>query len=550
MQDSNVVITRSQVGQWASYLGSSSLLIGIVGSLLFGGFNIFTVAALVIGLVGLVVWAVIAPQDFKNVITGRQIRYSTGAFFSTLMLIAIVALTYILALRAVITLDMTAANRFTLSDETRALLTTLDRPVQMTGFYTVGNLNQREIDDQFYRQYAALNERIRIVYIDPQEEPGIAESFGVTQDGSVYLSYLNEDGTIDLSSVIPVEASDQQERSMSTAFARLQLQGRFVVYFVTSNGTLDPLDNQQQGMSLFNNQLREIGYVTQALNLTEIAQTNGSIPQNASVVVIARPTQDFQPQEIAVLDAYLSNGGGLLILADMLFTENAPFSENSQFNTYLWERYGLRGIDAVIVEAAEVSAQTQIDIYAAQVFANIPMAEGIDPQVDPTTSPLFHITRVLEVNDAPPANVNNGRVIMSSQFSYGERDLQTLANTSTFAPQEGTDIDPPLTSVAWALNQTNGSAVVMAGDGDFATNGYYSRGTGNSRLLINSIGWLSGYSNLQRVTFPPSAVGDGLITTFVSIEQLDGVAFATSVLLPGVVLLAGVLVWRKRISGR
>jgi hypothetical protein len=107
MNQEAIVLTRRQVGQWASYLAGSALLLGFIGWLWQGGFTTIVGIALGIGLVSLLVWIVVAPGDFVNFISGRQIRRGTVAVFSTLLLIGIVVMVYIFLARGALTLDMT-----------------------------------------------------------------------------------------------------------------------------------------------------------------------------------------------------------------------------------------------------------------------------------------------------------------------------------------------------------------------------------------------------------------------------------------------------------
>jgi hypothetical protein len=84
----------------------------------------------------------------------------------------------------------------------------------------------------------------------------------------------------------------------------------------------------------------------------------------------------------------------------------------------------------------------------------------------------------------------------------------------------------------------------LIGDSDFATNGQITSPEGNSRLIANSLFWMSGFGD--RVTFGSEARVTGVPLLFVSAQQLDTIAFITVIVMPGVVLAMGVLVWIRR----
>lgn len=547
MQRQSVTIRRNQIGQWAGYFGGTAALVGIVGLLWQGGLTPMILAFLIAGAAGLGLWALLSPQEFIGFITGRQARYGTMAVFATLLLIGIVSLTYIVLQRAVLTLDMTEGQHYSLSSESSDILRRVTRPIRITGFYSPRALTTREIDDQFFRLYeVATNGLITRSYIDPDTNPAQRNAFGVVEDATVFISYLKADSTVDMNTLmrVPIQrgpSASQQERDMTGAVARLLGAGTLTVYFDTSAGALDPLDTSQQGLSGIHSGMRENGVISSAINLSELASSGGSIPANASAVILARPTQDFTDAEIAVLDTYLKAGGSLLILADALFNQNAFLQENGLFNRYLWDNYGIRALDAVVVENdPSMTVQTPLDIVSAVVFSDIDIGARLNTD---TTPLLFTVARALEVNDNPPSNVANGRVVMSSPNSYGETNFQALAETNTFRYDEGQDIQGPFTTVAWANSHDTNARIVLIGDADFVTNSMVGTG-GNGVLFTDSLVWLTRFS--ENIDFQPQAFTTGLPMIFVSTQTLDVIAFITVILMPGLVLLLGLAVWLRR----
>ncbi|MBI5669162.1 MAG: GldG family protein [Chloroflexi bacterium] len=542
-----VIIRRNQLGQWAGFIGGGAALLGIIGLLWQGGLTPIIIGLLVAGAAGLGLWALLSPQEFVGFVTGRQARYGTVAVFGTLLLIGIVALTYIVLQRAVLTLDMTEGQRFTLSSESLGILRQVTQPIRITGFYSPRALQLREVDDQFFRLYeVATDGRITREYIDPDVNAAQRNAFGVTEDGSVFISYLNPDGTPNLNTLmrVPIERGPEpsnQERDLTGAIARLLAAGTLTVYFDTSNGALSPFDTSQQGLSAINDGMRANGVITSVLNVADLAQSGSSIPANAAAIILARPTQDYTEAEVQLLGSYVKGGGALLILADPLFNEDAFLRQDGALNRFLWDTFGIRARDAVAVENDPgASAQSPLDIISAAVFTDTDIGARLNSDETPT---LFTVARALEVNDSPPPDVANGRVILTSQNSYGETNFRALAETNTYQFDAGQDIPGPLTTVAWAnIQQTNGR-VVLIGDSDFVTNGMVGTG-GNGILFTDSIAWLTRFG--ERINFKPQAFTTGLPMVFVSTQTLDLIAFITVILMPGLVLLTGLAVWLRR----
>lgn len=541
MQREPIVITRRTVGRVASFIGVAALIIGIIGLLWQGAVTPFVGVPLVVGILGIALWAIITPRDFANTITGRQMQRSTVAVFTTLLLIGIVALIYILFARNTLTLDLTMAQRYTLSPETQTVLRRVSRPMRITGFYTSSALTTREVDDQYFRLYEAdTNGMITREYINPDEQPAVAQRFGVTNDGQIYLSYVNADGTADLNTIARVPRTNNQERDMTQAISRQLIAGTLTVYFDTALGERDPLDETQEGISGINNGVRESGLITYPISIVELAERGEDIPANAAAVVFARPVSDLTEPQIAVLDRYLQRGGSLFIMSDVLFNENPFLKEDGAFNTYLWENFGIRALDAAVVDLA-VSGQTALDVISAYVFSDTDLGERLDPAQNPT---MFRIARPLEVNltSAPP-DIANGQVIMTSEQSFGERDLRTLGETNTFAYTEGEDIIGPMPTVVWATNLATNGKIVLIGDSDFVSNGLVMTG-GNAVLFTDSMSWLTGLN--ESIRFQPQMFGVGVPMMFVSTQTLNWITFLTVILLPGIVLVTGLAVWLRR----
>jgi len=539
----SIRITRGQIGQTGLLIGGTSM-IGLVLALLWQGVSTLTITLLATTITGLATWALALPREFRSLLTGRQARQSTLAILSTLILLAIVVATYVIVLRANIIADMTVDERFTLSEQSQSILRAAalsNREIEIRAFYTPQNIDQREIDDQYFQLYEAGSDgRVRIRYVDPQAEPGLAAPYtdALAQGIYVFMGYVNDDGN--LTSVLPVAMSGRQEEDISQALAILLASGQFTVYFERSLETLDPLNTQQQGMSTIRRLMEQNGIIVQPLELAVLATSNEQIPRNAAALVIARPRRQLETAEIAILANYLQRGGALFIAGDAFLSDDLFMGNDSAFNEFMWENYGLRLTEAIIVDPAS-SGETQLDILSAQVFTNNAIGANLNLPEQPDTGVVFHIARAIEVDDTPP--VQNGRVIMSSPSAWGERNWTRLFQQNDYSFEEDIDVAGPLTSLAWAFDEDTGAKIVLVGDGEFLTNGRVQSPQGNSIVFMDSIGWMTGFT--EEVRFEPR----GFTTTpllFVGGQQLDVIAFITLILMPGTMLVISTGIWLRR----
>lgn len=541
-REREVIFTRADIGQILSFIGAFGILLAVIALLWEGQMNVFAWLGVGLGIIGLGGWLLIAPRDFIDFFTGRRIRQSTIAVFSTVLFIGIVVLIYIYVERAVITVDMTMRGSYTLSATTLRVLRDLNRDIRITAFYSPSNIGLRELDDQFFRQYEIESGgKITRAYIDPIAQPGIAALFNA-EDGDVFISYLLEDGTVDFNSVVYVPMGERQERDMTNAINRLLTQGNYTVLYDIGFGGRSPNDVSSNGMSLSGQLLRFEGYNIELVDLqNDIIANNIAIPDNVNVIIMARPLRRLSSEAIALLDDYLKRGGGLLLLADVAGGEERVLTEDDPFNQYLWNNWGLALLDAVAVDYA-VSGDTPLDVISYQIFDS-PISSDIDPATDINSRTQFRIARPIAVDDEPP--VNNGRVIATSPQSYAETNIAQVLLNNAYQYDENEDFQGQMTIVAWAADGEDGGRIVLIGDSDFATDGQIATPAGNGILLVNAVKWLTGYQDT--VSFGFTATSSGLPTLFVDVNtQLNQIALLTLFIMPGALIGIGGAIYFRR----
>lgn len=538
--------TRSIIGAILGTIAGTALLVALIAFVWFVQINAFVLVSLMIGLAAFVLWAVITPQSFTATLSGRQARGSTTSVLAVLLLAGIVTLSYIIVGRENLGFDATAGRVFSLSAPTYRVFERIPdgRTVQITGFYSAIAVNQRALDDQFLRQYQIESDgQVVVEYIDPVQQPAVAQRFGVAENGDLFVSFLDDDGNIDFDTLTYVPRAGKQERDVTTAINRMLNNRVLKVYFDTSRDNLSIYDETAQGLTLIDNNLRRNGLQTDTLNILNLAAEDQTIPDDASVVVLARPTLRLLDDEVLMLDEYLQRGGSLFILADVTFNDDYFMQESTSFSTYLWRNYGIRVADAIAVDAI-ANIQTPLDVISYAIFTEPPIGSNL-----PESEIFFRVARVVEVTDEMMPTVANGRIISTSPQSHAERNLQGVAETNTFDfnPDEGDTIGP-VDLAAWAWDEgASDSKIVLIGDADFITNGVVSAGAeGNEALLVQSLLWLSGSE--EEITFGFTANPSGIPTIFVSTRQLDIIGLFVMVFIPLTTLLVGLGVWYRRNS--
>ncbi len=541
MNNLTASVNKTLAGQVASAVGLLAFVLGLIILLWQGSADTVVAVLLLLGIAGILLWVVLTPEDALGLITGRQVRYGTLSVIGTVLLVGIVVMAYIASQRAAVIYDLTESNKFTLSRTSLDVINRLPEPVQITGFYSSAMLEQREIDDQIFRQYEmATNGFIRRQYVNPNEEPTIAQAFRVSHDGQVYISFVNADGTPDLTLYIEVPIGFGTERDITGAIARLMVYGTYNIAFEVSFCAIDPNDTGQNGLSGVIAGLSANGLTPLSLNLKDLAATGGDINPEIAAVIITRLVEPLTPGAVEVLARYVDGGGRLFVTADVDFSAAPVMAEDSVFNQYLWETFGLRMLDAVVVDEL-VSGDTVFDIMSVALSDGSSITDRLnDPDV-PDSVTQFRVARPVQVDETPP--VTNGFVIQTSPASFAETDLQQ-ASRGDYSMDRNDDYIGPVSVAAWAHNTETGAKLLLIGDNDFLTNGQVAAPAGNGILFTDGIGWLTGYSDEVSFEVQPRITDVPLI--FVAPQQLDQIAIFTVILMPGVVLLLGLGVWARR----
>src|SRR5439155_25457673 len=84
------------------------------------------------------------------------------------------------------------------------------------------------------------------------------------------------------------------------------------VYFSQGHGAKDSVSTEREGYSTVAQALGRENYTVDKLVLAQ----QGAVPDDASVVIVAGPKNDFFPPEIEALKKYLDKGGKLLLALD------------------------------------------------------------------------------------------------------------------------------------------------------------------------------------------------------------------------------------------
>ncbi|MBO3457877.1 GldG family protein [Aetokthonos hydrillicola] len=298
----NTIIAKKKLWKYLFLLGPFLLAAGLTIGLVTEKWNGIALAFIIPGIIVVGFWLIWQNQQ-SNWWGRRSTQAGTNALVGTLAMLVIVGLINFLGTRYHLRTDLTETRLFTLAPQSRELVRSLKQPVKVWVFQGAQNSLDRELLENYQQQ----NPNFKFEYVDPQAKPGLAEKFGVKNQGEVYLESQNRKQLVQVVS----ESDRLSEVKLTNRLQQITSLSQPKVYFVQGHG--EHLLSQGDGaMSQAVQALGDKNYIASPLNLAE----KSTVPEDAAVVVIAGSRRALFESEVTALQNYLNKGGNLLLMTD------------------------------------------------------------------------------------------------------------------------------------------------------------------------------------------------------------------------------------------
>jgi ABC-type uncharacterized transport system involved in gliding motility auxiliary subunit len=482
------------------------------------------------GLVCTLLYILSQWREIGQSFSGRQARYGSLAAASVLVVLGILAAINYLAARHNRRWDLTSARQFSLSDQTKKVLADLKEPIKIRVF-------ARTEEFQRFRdrldEYTYQSKNVSVEYIDPERRPGLAQQYGVTSLGTVVFDFKGRNEKV----------TSEGEQELTNGLIKV-IQGRQPkVYFTQGHGEKDTTSADRAGYQAIGGSMTNSNFVVEKLPLAQTA----SVPADADIVVIAGPKTDFLGPEVDALRAYLNRGGKLMVMLDPVLKADQPQPVNLQA---LLKEWGINANNDVVLDVSGMGRLIGTD-ESVPVAVNYP-AHAITENFNLLTAyPLARSITPVEGG----ARVAQ-KLIETSPSSWAETNLKSLTGgepakidgddkrgpislgaavsgpATTAAPPAGTDVEAAKPAEV---------RIAAFGDSDFASNAALGV-QGNRDLFLNTLNWLAQQENL--IAIRPKDPEDRRIT--LTADQERRIFYLTVLIVPGLILLAGVQTWWRR----
>jgi ABC-type uncharacterized transport system involved in gliding motility auxiliary subunit len=508
----------------AAVLGAGLLLAG-GGSFLIFGFETATRLILAAGILLVGIAVAIEPDAVVGKAKTRTAMYGGNTVLLAIVVIGILAAINVLGARRHERWDLTSNKQFSLSDATAKLLGDLQKPIQVTAFFSFDDTRRGEFGDLLREYQVRANGMLEYEFVDPVEQPARAQQAGIREFGTTVLFMDDRRQQI----------TGTRESDLTTGILRLIQPKAKTAYFTVGHNErrLDGFD--VDGYGNIKASMESDNFVVEPLNLLAA----NAVPEDASVVVIAGPRQKFGESEVQALNEYLDKAGKLMVLVDpKIDTGLAPVF--ARWNIEVGQNY-------VVDTDRNAFYRSPFNPVAAR-FPVHKITEQIPAVLFPSTVAI-----------TTPRDSGRGVIInplgQSTDRSWVEADEAALRDPQLIRFDEGADTRGPL-NVAVAIEVTQEQAppagsdaptppktrVVIFGTSRLVTNEVFQVPVGNRDYFMNAANWLAEAEEL--IAIRPKPPDDRKM--FLTGAQQNIVLYSTTLFLPLIVLGIGATVWWSR----
>ena len=411
--------------------------------------------------------------------------------------------------------DLTKNQAYSLSPQTVKLLQGLKQDLTLYVFDQKANFQSQ---GDVLNLYSEASHRVKVQYVDPNRDPGLAKQFAVRNYGTIVVAMGDRH----------FEAQSNDEQGITNALVRV-LKQQSEVYFIQGHGEHDPESSDPEGYADLKKALASEDTEVKTLPLIQ----NPQIPLDTNLVVIAGPQHDYLPPEVDALRKYLTGGGRLLLFVDAgvelpnlakLLSDNNVTVQND-----------------LVIDQNPVAQMfgTQPDMPLIIKYGNSPITQPLQ-----RSATLFPLTRSFQVGKDYKAGLTVDSLCETTAQSSGVQNWNPTIREIRLKP--GSDLKGPFTvAVSLDISSSGGEGksdgrMVALGTSLVAANRFLNF-QGNRDLILNMVDWLTSNESMMSIRPKPPASQHLNLTA----AQMNSVLLRL-IAVPLVIIVAGIIVWWGR----
>jgi ABC-type uncharacterized transport system involved in gliding motility auxiliary subunit len=482
-------------------------------------------------------------MDFLH---SRQFRSGSYAGVYVLVFVGILAAVNWLGVQYNETFDATSQKLYSLSDQTDKILDNLDRDVTMSYFDRTSEFARAE---DMLRRYENASSRVRVEYVDPDEDPVKAEAMNVRSYGTLILHIGGE----------RQEASSTSEQDITNAIITALKGQEKTACVATGHGESASGDMERDGFANAKSLIEDSNY-----GYEDVSLALDGVPADCTLLMIPGPSTAYFDPEIEAIREFVEGGGRALIMLRPAFPDQRGRRDEPSPNLVaLLAEWGIEAGNDIVIDESAIG-----QLFGGGPFTPLVSGYKYHPIVEPmeNVATLFPRARSVGRAEETPDGWTVDELFETSTASFATESMTIEGSAVRIGPASSRTEGPIVLAVAAEHDVPEPEAespeeeaelgdepaesdeaadlegrVVAVGSNGFASNYGLSLG-GNQDLLLNMMNWLSSDEDLIsiRPRDPDSTPVD------MTSAEMWRIFVGSILLLPLVIIVTGVWTWWGR----
>jgi ABC-type uncharacterized transport system len=259
----------------------------------------------------------------------KRLFASLNLAFILILLGVLFILVNYLSSRHYVRKEMTAQHFTEVSEQTKKVLASLQKPVQVIVFYDPSHALQEPVRD-LLKEYEKYSSNLKIEYLDPMQDPArtemVAKDLGL--DTANLVIFKSEDKTKHLAETELAEydyetlqlgepprlKAFKAEQAFTSAILNVTQESSPKIWVVSGHGEKELEGTDPIGLAEMKKTLDQQNMAAESVTLLDKPE----IPADVKLVILAGPSRRLTDNELALLERYLAAGGRLLAMLDPL----------------------------------------------------------------------------------------------------------------------------------------------------------------------------------------------------------------------------------------
>ena len=432
-------------------------------------------------------------------------------------------------------LDNTSNQLFTISDQTKKLLSGLEDDVTL--YWIVRDGYENDTISLLLDRYEDMSDHISVEKVDPDVYPSFAEKYTSSlTDNSIVAESGSKSRYIDYYDIYvydydyytymyygTYDVSFNGESEITSAIDYVVNEELPKVYMIKGHGESDLSTTFETAVEKENIELSDLSLLTEE-----------SIPEDASCIIINSPTSDISANEKEVIEDYLLNGGKMILITSPL--EDGDLANIKECMSY----YGVEVQDGIVVEGNQNYYAWGMPYY---LLADIGSHDITEPLISGGYYILLPLAQGLTVTQAQSDTVSVTELLSTSSSAFSKLAGYEL---TTYEKEDG-DVDGPFALSVFItddISDEEQTQILWISSGALLDDSVNEMVSGaNQDFFLNALGFICDQDESSISIHSKSLSAEYLTVSSASASLLSILMVG---IIPAIFLAVGVVIWIKR----